>query len=305
MKTRRSVVVGFFLFVVLEFLFFGVSSVCARQPVDPRNKIKVFVSILPQAYFVNRVGGDRVDISVMVGPGHSPATYEPVPSQIAALSKANLYFRIGVPFETVWIDRVRQANPDMRVIDSHRGIGLLAMKVHSHDHEQGDHHQREGLKDPHVWLSLRLVKVQAENIYRALISEDPAHRSFYDDNLRAFHRELDILDADVAEILKDVKVRKFMAFHPAWSYFARDYGLEQIPIEIEGKEPTARTLSYLIEQAKEEGIKVIFVQKQFSKKSAETVASAIHGKVIQIDPLAGDYLNNMRKIARSFAEVMQ
>ena len=299
-----SVVVGLFLVTVLGFLSVGVSSVAARETDDPGNKIKVFVSILPQAYFVNRVGGDRVDVSVMVGPGHSPATYEPVPKQIAALSKASLFFRIGVPFETVWIDRISRANPGMRVIDTHQGINLLAMKAHFHDHDHG-HHHGEALKDPHIWLSLRLVKIQTENICNALISEDPAHRSLYDDNLRAFHRDLDGLDANITEALRDVKSRKFMAFHPAWSYFAADYGLAQIPIEMEGKEPTARTLSYLIEQAKKEGIKVVFVQRQFSKKSAETVANAINGKVIQIDPLAGDYLDNMRRIARAFAGALQ
>jgi zinc transport system substrate-binding protein len=252
-----------------------------------------------------RVGGDRVDVSVMVGRGHSPATYEPMPKQIAELNKARLYFRIGVPFENVWMDRVSKANPGMRVIDTQHGIDLLAMKAHDHSRHTGKHNYSKGLRDPHIWLSLRLVKIQAKNICDALVDEDPAHMSFYQENLMAFLRDLDETDADITEILKDTKIRKFMAFHPAWGYFARDYGLEQVPIEIEGKEPTARTLAHLIGQAKQEGIRVVFVQKQFSKKSAETVARAINGKVVQIDPLAMDYMNNIREIAEAFAGVMQ
>ena len=267
-------------------------------------RIKVFVSILPLAYFVERIGGERVDISVMVGPGHSPATYEPVPKQIARLSKADLYFRIGVPFETVWVERISKENPNMKVIDTRRGITLLSMKGHHHAGQQEERYAK-GSKDPHIWLSLRLSKVLAQNVCDALISEDPSHRSSYQENLRALHHDLDALDAEITEIVKSAKTRQFMVFHPAWGYFAHDYGLEQIPIEVEGKEPSAKALTYLIEAAKEEGIKTVFVQKQLSEKSAETVARAMSGKVIQVDPLAKAYLDNMRKIAETFAEALQ
>lgn len=304
MRIRTALLIGSSLILVSGLLFFGSPPAHAKPPTEPETRIKVFVSILPQAYFLTRVGGDRVDVSVMVGPGHSPATYEPVPRQMAELSKAKLYFRIGVPFENVWIERVGKANPDMRVIDTRHGIDLLPMKVHPHRGHPGDRIHGEGLKDPHIWLSPRLVKVQVRSICDALISEDPAHALLYQDNTTAFHRDLDALDADIAQALKNLRTRKFMAFHPAWGYFAQDYRLEQVPIEMEGKEPTARALGHLIEQANEEKIRVIFVQEQFSRKSAEAVARAINGKVIQMDPLARDYLHNMRKIASSFAEVM-
>jgi zinc transport system substrate-binding protein len=272
---------------------------------DHKAKIKVFVSILPQAYFVERVGGDRVDVSVMVGPGHSPATYEPRPKQMADLSKAKLYFRIGVPFESIWIERITRTNPHMKVIDTRRGIDLLPMKAHRHANHEGHHHHDKGIQDPHIWLSLRLVKIQAENICHALIAQDPAHKSYYEDNLISFHHDLDKLDAEIVEIVEDPKTHLFLVFHPAWGYFAYDYGLEQVPIEVEGKEPGAMTLAHFIKQAKQEGSKVIFVQQQFSEKSADTVAHAIGGKVIQIDPLAKDYLKNMKKIAETFAKVIQ
>ncbi|MBW1675608.1 MAG: zinc ABC transporter substrate-binding protein [Deltaproteobacteria bacterium] len=305
MKKRSRFLVGFFLALFSGSGLLRAAHVYSEPPTDPGAKIKAFVSILPQAYFVERVGGERVDVSVMVGPGHSPATYEPVPKQMAMLSEARVYFRIGVPFENVWMGRISKTNPNMKVVDTRRGIELLPMKGHHRHKHEGQHHHGKGLKDPHIWLSLRLVKIQAENICDALIVQDAAHRIYYQNNLRTFRDDLDKLDAEITRILKNSKTRQFMVFHPSWGYFARDYALEQLPIEIEGKEASGKVLARLIQGAREEGIKVVFVQQQFSKKSAETVARTIGGKVIQIDPLARDWLNNMRNIAETFAKVMQ
>jgi zinc transport system substrate-binding protein len=290
------------------FLIFCLSNgnVYAKSTKNDMEKIKVFVSILPQAYFVERVGGDRVDVSVMVGPGQNPATYEPMPRQMVELSKAKLFFRIGVPFEDVWMDRISKTNPKMKVIDTRRGIKLLPMKTHHHKApKQHTGLQKDGLKDPHIWTSIRLVKIQAQNICDALINLDQDNKGYYQDNLRAFIDDLNNLDAEIVESLKGIRARKFMVFHPAWGYFARDYGLDQIPIEIGGKEPGARELVNLIEEAKNDGIKIIFVQKQFSEKSAEALSAAIKGRIIQIDPLARDYLNNMKIIAETFRRVIQ
>jgi zinc transport system substrate-binding protein len=289
----------------LGFALWIAPDVYSKSGKAPSDGIKVFVSILPQAYFVERLGGERVDVSVMVGPGQSPATYEPRPKQMAELNKARLYFRIGVPFEDVWMERISQANPNMKVIDTRRGIELLSMKVYRRHDDEAHHHPGKGMKDPHIWLSLRLVKIQAQNMCDALIAEDPAHRSYYENNLKASQKDLNTLDAKILQTLKDIKTRKFMVFHPALGYFARDYALEEIPIEGQGKEPSAKMLAGLIEQAKEEGIKVVFVQKQFSQTSAEMVAHAIGGTVININPLAKDYLKNMRKIAEALAKAMQ
>jgi zinc transport system substrate-binding protein len=305
MKRRTSLIMGSFSIVLFGLLLLSVPTVYAGLQPAAQNTMKVFVSILPQAYFAKRIGGERVDVSVMVGPGHSPATYEPVPKQIAELGQAKIYFRIGVPFENVWIQRVSKANPKMKVVDTQRGIDLLTMSAHPHGEHAGNHKHKRGMKDPHVWLSPKLAQVLSKNMYDAIISEDSANKAFYEDNLETFLRDLDDMDKDITEILKNLRTRKFMAFHPAWGYFARDYGLAQVPIEVEGKEPTARTLVHLIEKAKKEEIRVVFVQKQFSKKSAEAVARAIGGTVIQIDPLAPDYLENMREIAHAFAKVME
>jgi len=262
-----------------------VVSGCASKPQPTEGKIRIMVSILPQAYFVKRIGGDKVEVTVMVPPGANPATYEPTASQMKALVQAKMYVRIRVPFEYAWMDRIAAANRHMLIVDSTKGIKRIE-------------------DNPHIWLSPRLVKIQAENIYQGLAQVDPANKDFYAQNKEEFLRELDILDREIAETLTGVRGRKFMVFHPSWTYFARDYGLEQIPIEIEGKEPSAAELARLIEMAKTNGIKVIFVQPQFSSKSAEAIAQQIGGKVVSIDPLAGDWANNLRNVAQTFAQAL-
>lgn len=304
MRNLKYISTRIFCAVLLIF-FLSDGNVDAKSTKSDVEKIKVFVSILPQAYFVERVGGDRVDVSVMVGPGQSPVTYEPMPRQMVELGKAKLFFRIGVPFEDVWMDRISRAHPEIKMIDTRRGIQLIPMKTH-HRHEDTQHAEgRRGRKDPHIWLSLKLAKIQAENICDALISVDAVCREYYRENLKAFHDDLDKLDGEITQNLKGLGARKFMVFHPAWGYFARDYGLDQIPVEIGGKDPGAKELANLIEEAKNDGIKIIFVQKQFSEKSAEAIAAAIKGRIIQIDPLARDYLNNMKMIADTFCRVIQ
>ncbi len=303
--SRIALLVALFFPLFLGFALSIAPDVYSKSEIGPSGRIKVFVSILPQAYFVERVGGEHVDVSVMVGPGQSPATYEPRPKQMAELNKARLYFRIGVPFENVWMERISTANPTMPVIDTRRGIELLSMKAHHRHDDEAHHHHGDGMKDPHIWLSPRLVKIQAETMCAALTAEDLVYRSYYESNLRAFQADLDQLDSEISEILKPIKTRKFMVFHPALGYVARDYVLEEIPIQRHGKEPSAKILADLIEQAKEEGIKVVFVQQQFGHASAEMMARAIGGKVVYIDPLAKDYLENMRKIAETFVKVMQ
>ena len=304
MRNLKYISMRIFCAVFLIFCLSN-SNVYAESTKSNMEKIKVFVSILPQAYFVERVGGDRVDVSVMVGPGQSPATYEPVPRQMVEIGKTQLFFRIGVPFENVWMDRIGKTNPKMKVIDTRCGIKLLPMKTHHH-HEDTQHAEEcRGLKDPHIWLSVKLVKIQAKNICDALISVDDVCTEYYLKNLKTFHDDLDKLDMEIEQSLKGPGVRKFMVFHPAWGYFARDYGMEQIPVEIGGKEPGAKELVNLINKAKNDGIKIIFAQKQFSKKSAEAIAAAIGGRTIQIDPLAKDYLNNMKIISETFRRTIE
>jgi zinc transport system substrate-binding protein len=261
----------------------------------------VFVSILPQKYFLEQVGGRHVRVSVMVGPGQSPATYEPTPRQLMALGEARAYFRIGVPFEAAWMGRIAAANPGMAIIDTRRGIRLRAM---DRPHGRGDARRSQGLEDPHIWTSPSLVEIQARTIRDALIDLDPGHRADYEHNWQRFAAELKALDAYIRERLRDVKDRNFMVFHPSWGYFAHAYGLRQIPIETEGKTPGARGLARLIEQARAMHIKVIFVQTQYSRRTAQAIAEAIGARVVAVDPLAEDYVQNLKHVTDVFAEAM-
>ncbi len=264
--------------------------------------IEVFASIPPQKYFIERVGGERVAVSVMVGPGQSPATYEPTPRQMSQLSQARLYFRIGVAFEEAWLDRISVANPQMKMIDTRRGI--LLREIESAGQEEAAA-AGGGIKDPHVWTNPLLVKIMAGHIRDALMATDPTHRDDYEKNYAVFAAELDQLDQWIRHLFQNISSRSFMVFHPSWGYFADGYGLKQIAIESAGREPGPRTLSSLIEQGRKEQVKVIFVQQQFSRRTAGTVAQAIGATVVVIDPLAEDYLDNLRHIAQALAAAMQ
>lgn len=269
------------------------------------DRVTVFTSILPQEYFVERVGGDRIQVQALVTPGSSPATYEPTPRQMAALSEAEIFFRIGVPFENAFLPKIEGMAKGPRIVDTREGIALREMKAHHHHDEEPHVGCDHGGTDPHIWLSPRLVKVQARTIADALIDIDPEGRAAYEKNLASFVEELDALDAHLVEALAPVKGKTFMVFHPAWGYFADAYGLDQTPVEIEGKEPSGRQLARVIEMAKGEGVRVIFVQPQFSTKSAERIAEAIDGAVVPIDPLARDYVANLERVAAATHEALQ
>ncbi|WP_321495248.1 metal ABC transporter solute-binding protein, Zn/Mn family [uncultured Desulfobacter sp.] len=301
--------IKFFTVISIIVIFFGAA--WAQTP------LPVFVSIVPQQYFVQQIGMDKVDVNVMVQPGASPATYEPKPAQMAKLSETRLYFSIGVPFETFWLDKIASANPDMIIVHTDKNIKKQPMAEHHHQgEEQGDHHDDKahmdddhdhghaGL-DPHIWLSPRLVMIQAGHILDALAQADPGNKDFYMENYSAFIRQIEALDQDLTRMLQNNAGMQFMVFHPSWGYFARDYKLKMIPIEIEGKDPKPAKLQELIRHAKDEGIKVIFVQPQFSTKSAGLVARAINGQVIPADPLALDWLDNLKKMAGKFKEALK
>jgi zinc transport system substrate-binding protein len=302
MRSRLGIV------LTVLWLTATVLSGCRQAPAPPADTLRATVSIVPQQYFVQRIGGERVDVNVMVLPGANPATYEPKPGQLTALAKADVYFSIGVPFENAWLAKIAEANKHMLMIDTIADIGRLPMETH-HQHEEEeetdeDRGHGEGAPDPHVWLSPELVKVQSQAVYEALAELDPAHSDVFKANLEAFVADIDILEADIEAALSDLSSGKFMVFHPAWGYFARDFGLEQIPVEVGGQEPSARELALLIEEAKEESIQVVFAQPEFSAQDAETIAEEIGGKVLLISPLAPDWLENMRNVAQTFADVL-
>ena len=281
----------------------------SQRAVDEQtDQTTVFVSILPQAYFVERVGGEYVDVQVLVGPGQSPATYEPTSRQMKTLARAQAFFRIGVPIETSLIPKIRGTFQQIEIIDTREGITLRRMtdeisehpahteNDHGHDHAEGD--------DPHIWMSPRLVKIQARTICAALCRIDPAHSNDFEQNLALFHADLDTLDAHLATVLAPLKGKELFVFHPAYGYFTEAYGLKQIPVEIEGKEPSAKDLAALIKKAREAEVRVIFVQPQFSTRSAEAIAGQIGGVVVPFDPLARDYIKNLEACAEQVRQAL-
>jgi zinc transport system substrate-binding protein len=279
------------------------------SPAFAENPLKVTVSILPQKYFVEKIGGNRVDVSVMVLPGANPATYEPKPRQMVDLTQSRIYFAIGVPFETVWLDKFANANPGMEVVSTQAGIEKIPMKTTHHpdgDEGHGGPLAHTGMRDPHIWLSPPLVMVQARNVLDALLKADPAGKIAYEANYRQFIMELVDLDLKITSLFSDKNAdNRFMVYHPAWGYFAKAYGLVQIPVETEGKSPTPRPLQRLIDEARQNGIRAVFVQPQFSTKSAETIARAINGRVIAADPLALDWPTNLLQVAGQFKSALK
>jgi len=267
-------------------------------------RLRVVVSIPPQAYLVGRVGGEYVEVQVLVGPGQSPHTFEPTPRQAAGLARAHLYFTIGVPFEERLLEKITASGGGVRVVDTCKGVKLRSMSADELSHEEGEDEGGAGRLDPHTWLSPRLAKVQAANICEGLKAVDPRHAAAYERNLKALQADLDEVDARIAEALAPLKGRKFFVFHPAFGYFADAYGLKQVPVEIEGKSPGPRRLAALIEKARREGVKVIFVQPQFSPRGAQAVAEAIGGVVVPMDPLARDYLKNLEHIAQQIKRAL-
>ena len=300
-------------------------------------KLPVFVTILPQKYFVQQIGKDLVDVQVMVQPGADPHTYEPKPQQMVGISKAKVYFAIGIEFEDANLEKITSTNPDLKVIHTDHGVEKIAMEAHHHhdDHEEGhheeehhedeshdaehdhekeehhdedahneDHDEHAGL-DPHIWLSPPLVKMQARTILTALQEADPANESSYEANFKEFIAGVDQLDTDLKKIFAGKEDHQFMVFHPSWGYFAHTYGLKQVAIEVEGKDPKPAQLQEVIEHAREKGVKVIFVQPQFSSKSADLVAREIGGQIAFVDPLAEDWMANLREVADKFESALK
>ncbi|WP_292389170.1 metal ABC transporter solute-binding protein, Zn/Mn family [Methanosarcina sp. UBA5] len=273
--------------------------------------ITVAVSLLPQVEFVEKVGGDKVKTVVIIPPGADPHTYEPSPKEMGEASEARMYVTVGVdmPFEKVWIDRFESINSGTLIVNSSNGIKLRELAADDHHEGEGaeEHagelevgHEETGL-DPHIWTSPANAKIMVENIYEGLAKVDPGNKTYYAQNRDAYFKELDSLDARIREKLEGKKERNFIVYHPSWGYFAADYNLTMIPVEIEGKEPSAEDLAKLVDLAKEKHVKVIFIQPQSSTRSAQAVAEEIGGEVIAVDPLAKDYIANMDNVSDIFA----
>ena len=279
---KPQATIALYLLVAVLLLAAGCTGVDHREQ---DAAIVVAVTIAPEQEFVERVGGDHVRVVLLVPPGADPHTYEPPPGILADVAGADMYAAVGsgVEFELSWKDKIAALNPGMLVVDCSRGVDLIST-------------------DPHIWVSPRNAKVMVENICRGLIEVDPENATDYRRNADAYREELDALDAEIADALARSGVTKIMVYHASWAYFARDYGLVEVPIESEGKEPSPQRIEHLVRQAEEEGIRVIFASPEHSTRSAEVIAKEVNGTVVQVSPLAVDYLANMRRVALAFAE---
>ncbi|MDD4126953.1 MAG: zinc ABC transporter substrate-binding protein [Methanomicrobium sp.] len=284
-----------FLLIILVILVF--LSGCTDDTSDTKktngndSTLKVAVSILPEKEFAEAVGGEKISVSVLIPPGASPHTYELTSGQLRELSQTDIYAvtGFGIEFELAWMNKIAGVNPDMKIINLSEGVDLIS----SEDEESGT--------DPHIWLSLKNVKIMSENLCEGLVNQSPEDEQYFRENLNEYELKLDSLDNTIKKELSEREDETILVYHPAWQYFASDYSLNLISVENEGKDPSPAELAEIIDTAKIKGIKVVFASPEYSTKSAEVIANAINGNVVLIDPLSENYLLNMEYVAKAFA----
>lgn len=282
------------------------------------DKPLVFVSVTPQKYLLEKIAGDKVQIEVLVQPGHNPHSYDPTARQMARLAKADMLMTTGVPFEQVWLPRIRRLNTEMAIINTLEGITEQKQNyaVHHDEHtDHGHHEEKAGSEhheghdhkgdDPHVWMDPVKASAQARIMTRALKAALPEQADSFEQNYQLLAEELEALDHEIHETFENYEGRTFMVFHPAWGHFAARYHLEQVAIEYQGKSPSARQLVGLSEKAKAENIKVILVQEQFNQKPAERIAENIGARVVKADPLPEDLPKAIRELSQQLLESWQ
>jgi len=275
----------------------------AEAPTE--KSLVVFVTIAPQAYFVEKVAGGHARVEVLVSPGQSYHTFEPTQRQIQAISGSRAYFGIGVPFEAGIRDRIGSVSDRIKFVDTSEGIERRPGVECFHDDDgAAEHHHEDEEGDPHIWLDPRIVKRLAGRIERTLSELDPAHAAEYRKNLTNFESELDAVHARLTERLAPCRGKTFFVFHPSFGYFGDAYGLKQEAIEEGGKEPGARQIRMLVEKARASGARVIFVQPQFAATGAEAVARELGAKLDTLDPLARDYLKNLDNMAQKIKSAL-
>jgi len=286
--------------------------------------LRVVVAIEPQAFLVERIGGDRVQVQVLIQSGQDPHTFQISPRQVQSIAQADLLFTSRTPFEERLTEKIAQAYPNLRIEDMAAGIQRKWSDEHEHGEEGTEGSKQEiaspplsptpaasdssttlTATDPHIWLSPRFLRVQAEAIARKLAERDPSQADSYNQNLQAFLKDLDSVHQRITRQLAPYKGRAFYVYHPAFGCFANDYGLIQKSVEIEGKAPTAKQLSQLVEQARADRVRVLFTEEQFNPRSPGILAEAIGAQVKPLNPLARDVLKNLDTIARNLEEAFR
>lgn len=289
------------LFLAAFFLTGGTLFAAGCRPSSPQEQEKgarqvLFVSILPQAYFAQRLAGAAAKVHVLVGPGQSPATYEPTPRQLSALGRTRLFFQARVPFEENLAPRLARLGSGLEMVDTRAGITLRQQPPHAHGH--GGQGPTAG--DPHFWLDPRRAAAMADNMARALLRVAPDQAQQITSNLGSLLRDLKELERELSSMLAPVRGRDVFVYHGAFGYFCERFGLRQVALSSGGKEPGARELARFIERVRGvDRARVLFVQPQFSRQSAEAVSRELGVEVRSLDPLTRDYFKSLRAMASS------
>jgi zinc transport system substrate-binding protein len=285
----------FSLFIII--LIFAANWSCQSNRTSENITKVVTVTILPQQYVLSKIAGDKFSINVLIPEDANHETYEPTARQMVETGRSMAYFKVGhLDVEKSWLGKIGDSNPGMKIYDTSEGLDLIYGETHMH----GDHVHEGGI-DPHTWLSVSGIKVQADNILKGLTENDPENAAFYKNNHALFVASLDSLDREIRSILDSSGTDRFMIYHPSLGYFARDYNLTQIAIEQEGKEPSPAYMKELIDLARQKKINTIFISSQFNKQSAVTIAGQLNAKVEEFNPSSPDWGNNMVSIARKIA----
>lgn len=256
----------------------------------------IAVSIVPQKTWVEAVVEDFAEVSVMIPPGKSPANYAPSPKELQQFSDASIYFTIGVPTESVNVlTKADDINPDMKIVH-------LEKKAAERYQER---QFSSGRRDQHIWLSPKRAQVMVQEIADVLSEAYPEEKDRFQKNAATYIEEIAAVDKEIKTILSDMETKKFIVYHPAFGYFADDYGLEMVAIEQDGKAATPERRQEIVDIAKQEDIKVVFYQAEIDGSQSKSIAEEIEGKTVQIVPLAPDYVENLRAMAETFKEVME
>ena len=260
---------------------------------DLQDKVNVVTTTVPLGHFVEVIGGDNVNVYVLIEPGTNPHTFEPKPSQMKLVENADIYIKNGLGLE-IWLEKMIAAKGEMLVVDSSDGVDPIEATESADEIDHADILNA----DPHIWLSVRNAMIMVENICDGLVEVDPANAEYYRERRDDYQEKLRLMDSQMNATFADAPQRKFLVLHPSWGYFARDYDLEQIPILITEKEPGPRYLTTIVDTALENGITTVFVDPNFNPKSAEIIAGEIGGSVVPLDPLAENYLENIQHVGK-------
>lgn len=289
---------------IFPTLLLLISAGCGNQHTNER---LVSVTIEPQRYFAEQIAGDKFEINTVVPAGQNPEIYDPTPQQMVQVGKSTAYLRIGhLGFEEQWIGKIAENNNEMQIFDLSEGIELVKGEEghnhdHDHDHGEGAAHSHFGV-DPHTWSSVSGAKKIAWNTLNAFLELDKENTQYYWENYNRLIEKIETTEKKISSLVSPLTNRTFIIYHPALTYFANEYNLTQLSIEMEGKEPSPAQLKRLIDTAKESGAKVVFIQQEFDKKNAELVAKETSCNLVVINPLDYNWEKEMIHIAQALAD---